>query len=65
MLKHTAVFTFMTIVTSCVVALFLTELAKGARAPAAIAVYGVTAWFGMRFLAAAWPSLLSDGRRLG
>jgi hypothetical protein len=55
--KQLAVFTFMALVTSGVLALLIIELAKGFRGVAAIVVYGVTASFGIEFLVASWPTL--------
>jgi hypothetical protein len=53
--RQMAVFAFMALVTSCVLALLVVELARGVRELAAITVYGVTASFGIRFLIDAWP----------
>jgi predicted membrane channel-forming protein YqfA (hemolysin III family) len=55
--RQMAVFLFMALVTSGVLALLIVELARGIHGLAAIAVYGVTASFGIEFLVDAWPSL--------
>jgi hypothetical protein len=60
--KQMVVFTFMALVTSGVLALLIVELAKGFDGVGAIAVYGVTASFGIEFLIAAWPSLWGEAR---
>ncbi|HEY1359159.1 MAG TPA: hypothetical protein VGF21_12715 [Thermoleophilaceae bacterium] len=62
--RQMAVFAFMALVTSGVLALLIVELAKGFQGLAAILVYGVTASFGIEFLVASWPSILDDFRRL-
>jgi hypothetical protein len=63
--RQMAVFAFMALVTSGVLGLLIVELARGAHAVAAIAVYGVTASFGIVFLVDAWPSLWDGARRPG
>ena len=63
--RQMAVFAFMALVTSGVLGLLIVELARGAHAVAAIAVYGVTASFGIEFLVDAWPSLWDGARRPG
>jgi predicted membrane channel-forming protein YqfA (hemolysin III family) len=63
--RRVAVFGFMALVTSGVLALLIVQLARGAHGLAAIAVYGVTASFGVEFLVAAWPSLWDGVRRPG
>jgi hypothetical protein len=55
--RQMAVLAFMALVTSGVLALLIGELARGVGGLPAIVVYGVTAAFGIEFLAAAWPAL--------
>jgi len=61
--REMVAFAFMALVTSGVLALLIGELARGAHALTAIAVYGVTASFGMEFLVASWPSLWGRAQR--
>jgi predicted membrane channel-forming protein YqfA (hemolysin III family) len=61
--KQMAVFTFMALVTSGVLALLILELAKGFQGLVAILVYGVTASFGIEFLVASWPTLWRGSER--
>jgi len=61
--RQLAVFTFMALATSGVLALLIVELARGFHGFAAIVVYGVTCSFGIEFLLASWPSLWAGTRR--
>jgi hypothetical protein len=54
--RHLAVLTFMALVTSAVLALLIVEVAKGLDGVAGIAVYGVTAGFGLDFVSRAWAA---------
>jgi hypothetical protein len=63
--RQMAVLAFMALVTSGVLALLIVQLARGAHGLAGIAVYGVTASFGIEFLVDAWPSLWDGARRPG
>jgi predicted membrane channel-forming protein YqfA (hemolysin III family) len=62
-MRQAAIFAFMALVTSGVLALLIVELARGLHGLAAIVVYGVTASFGIEFLVASWPSLWDGARR--
>ena len=53
----------MALVTSGVLALLIVEVARGLPGLPGIAVYGVTASFGIEFLVAAWASLWDRARR--
>ena len=61
--RQAAVFAFMAVVTSGVLALLIVELARGFQDLAAIVVYGVTSSFGIEFLVASWPSLWDRAQR--
>jgi hypothetical protein len=61
--QQIAVFAFMALVTSGVLALLIVEVARGLPGLPGIAVYGVTASFGIEFLVAAWASLWDRARR--
>jgi len=61
--RQLAIVAFMALVTSGVLSLVGPALTKGARGAFEAAVYAVTAAFGMRFLAASWPSLWDSPRR--
>jgi hypothetical protein len=52
--RNLAVLTFMALVTSAVLALLIVEVAKGLDGLAGIAVYGVTACYGLDFVSRAW-----------
>jgi hypothetical protein len=54
--RDLAVLTFMALVTSAVLALLIVEVAKGLDGVAGIAVYGVTACFGLDFISRAWAA---------
>jgi hypothetical protein len=61
--RQMAVFAFMALVTSAVLALLIVEVARGVHGLIAIGVYGVTASFGIEFLVASWPSLWGEAQR--
>ena len=61
--RQMAIFAFMALVTSAVLALLIVEVARGFYGVAPIAVYGVTASFGIEFLVASWRSLWSEPQR--
>jgi hypothetical protein len=63
--QRMAVFAFMALVTSAVHGLLIVELARGPDRVAPVAVYGVTAAFGIDYLVASWRSLWRDRRRTG
>jgi Zn-dependent protease with chaperone function len=54
--RHLVVLTFMGLVTSAVLALLIVEVAKGLDGVAGIAVYGVTAGFGLDFVSRSWAA---------
>jgi len=62
-MSQVAIFAFMALVTSAVLGLLIVAVAKGAQGLVAIAVYGVTASFGIEFLVVSWRSLWGEPQR--
>jgi hypothetical protein len=58
-----AIVAFMALVTSIVLALLIVEIARGPNGLVEIAVYGITASFGIEFLVASWRSLWGEPQR--